>query len=118
MRNFILGYVLIAGLAAASTVSAQDRAQSGDQLCIEVQIGEDTSSHLGCLNKVFEKTVAHEHAAFLPQAPFDARSSTNALGLYNDAAAREMMGDQFGVSARQQRPRSVFGSPLIPSMPR
>jgi hypothetical protein len=51
----------------------------------------------------------------MPQVPLDAKSESNKVGTFNDAAAHQKMGNAYGVSSQPQRPKSEFKSPLQPS---
>ena len=82
--------------------------------CVDVQIGNDRSAYLNCLNDAMQHRVEHERGTPQPTAPVDAHSPSNQVGTFNDAAARQHMGDAFGVSPVPQRPARVFGSPLVP----
>jgi hypothetical protein len=83
--------------------------------CVEVQIGQDSTSHMNCVNEALKRAVEREHNTPVLQAPIDAQSASNKVGVYNDAAARQMMGNSFGVSAVPQRPKATFTSPLLPA---
>jgi hypothetical protein len=84
------------------------------QPCVDVQIGNDRSAYLNCLNDVIARSVEHEHATPQPAAPVDVHSPSNQVGTFNEAAARQRMGSAFGVSPIPQRPNRVFVSPLVP----
>jgi hypothetical protein len=112
MRIYLL--VSLAVFASAAAVQAQDN-PSGPMPCVEVQIGQDSTSHMNCVNDVLKRAVEREHNNPAPQAPINAQSASNKVGVYNDAAARQMMGNSFGVSAVPQRPKATFISPLLPA---
>lgn len=112
MRVYLL--VSLAVFASASAVQAQDK-PSGPMPCVEVQIGQDSTSHMNCVNDALKRAVEREHNNPVPQAPINAQSASNKVGVYNDAAARQMMGNSFGVSAVPQRPKATFTSPLLPA---
>ena len=109
--------VVLAFLSAGLIVSAP--AARGDDApgapCVEVQIGQDIASHIHCVNEALRRSVEHAHDAPPPEAPITAQSSSNKVGTFNDAAARQMMGNAFGVSAQPQRPKATFTSPLLPT---
>ena len=108
-------YLLVpAMIFASAAVQAQDK-PSGPMPCVEVQIGQDSTSHMNCVNEALKRAVEREHNTPVPQAPIDAQSASNKVGVYNDAAARQMMGNSFGVSAVPQRPKATFTSPLLPA---
>jgi hypothetical protein len=86
---------------------------SKDMPCVEVQIGQDRVSQMNCLNDAMRRAVEREHNTPIPQAPITAQSASNKVGIYNDAAARQMMGNAFGISAQPQRPKTSFTNPLL-----
>lgn len=106
--------VSVAVLASAFAVQPQDK-PSGPMPCVEVQIGKDSTSHMNCINEALKRAVEREHNAPMPQAPISAQSASNKVGVYNDAAARQMMGNAFGASAVPQRPKTTFTSPPLPA---
>ncbi len=114
MRIYSYLLVSVAIFAAISAVRAEDK-PSGPMPCVEVQIGQDSSSHMNCVNEALKRAVEREHNTPLPQAPVSAQSASNKVGVYNDAAARQMMGNSFGVSAVPQRPKTTFTTPLLPA---
>lgn len=113
MRIFLLSALL--GMLVTAPGLAEEQTKSPAPPCVEVQIGQDTVSRLHCLNNALQRSVEHQHNAPIPQAPLDARSESNKVGTFNDAAARQKMGNAYGVSSQPQRPKSVFTSPLLPS---
>ena len=104
--------ILSAGLFVGVPAAHGDDAPGAP--CVEVQIGQDIASHIHCVNEALRRTVEHAHDAPVPEAPITAQSSSNKVGTFNDAAARQMMGSAFGVASQPQRPKSIFTSPLIP----
>ena len=115
MRFFaylLVPVAILTGHAVAQEQSASTNAAS----CVDVQVGEDNSSHMNCVNEALKRAVEHEHNAPLPDVPISAQSASNKVGTYNDAAARQMMGNAFGVSAVPQRPKSSFTNPLLPAV--
>jgi hypothetical protein len=82
--------------------------------CIDVQIGNDRSAYFACLNDAFQKKAQHEHATPPAEVPVDAHSSPTEVGTFNESAARQQMGNAFGVTSVPQRPKPVFVSPLVP----
>ena len=85
------------------------------QACIDVQIGNDRTAFLECLNSSFERHVRQEHQTPQPEAPIGVKSSPTQLGIFNETAARQRMGNAFGVTAVPQRPpKPVFSTPLLP----
>jgi hypothetical protein len=109
-------YLLVWAMIFAGVAAAQAQGQpSGPMPCVEVQIGQDSTSHMNCVNEALKRAVEREHNTPVLQAPIDAQSASNKVGVYNDAAARQMMGNSFGVSAVPQRPKATFTSPLLPA---
>ena len=107
-----LSYLLVSVTVFAGAVQAQEQ-KSGP--CVEVQIGQDSTSHMNCVNEALKRAVEREHNTPVPQAPISAQSASNKIGVYNDAAARQMMGNSFGVSSVPQRPKTTFTTPLLPA---
>jgi len=103
----------------ASLASAKEAAKPADQTeCVDVQIGEDRTANLGCLNEAFQRRVRQEHQTAQIEAPLSVHSSSNQVGGFNETAAREQMGNAFGVSPVPQRPpKPVFVNPLLPPQP-
>src|SRR5262245_2673896 len=110
-------------IVAASSVmwfSALDAAPSSvpGSTCVDVQIGDDRTPYLNCLNGELQKSVQRERGTPQPAAPLSATSPSNQIGTFNEAAARQRMGNAFGVSPIPQRPaKPVFVSPLLPGAP-
>jgi hypothetical protein len=112
----IFSYLLVSAVISAGAAAAQAQGQnSGPMPCVEVQIGQDSTTHMDCVNEALKRAVEREHNTPLPQAPINAQSASNKVGVYNDAAARQMMGNSFGVSAVPQRPKTTFTTPLLPA---
>jgi hypothetical protein len=101
------GFFVLTSLPAA----AQQAAGSSD--CVEVDVGNEHVSSLGCLNQRLQRLVEHAHDAAPPTPPIDAQSPSNVVGTANHAAAQEKMGDAFGKSATPQRPQTFYASPLL-----
>jgi len=111
MRNPVTLAIFFA-LVAASSARGQEVAKDA-QACVDIQIGNDRSTKLNCLNEALQHEVEREKAAPRPEAPIDAHSESNQVGTFNEAAAREHMGNAYGVSSVPQRPKSVFVSPIV-----
>jgi hypothetical protein len=111
--------MILASAFFASLASAEEPARPPDQTqCVDVQIGEDRTAYLACLNELFQRRVRQEHQMPQIEAPLSARSSPNQVGGYNETSAREQMGNAFGVSPVPQRPpKPVFVNPLLPPKP-
>jgi hypothetical protein len=84
------------------------------QACVDVQIGSDRTAYFNCLNDALQRQVEHERNAPVVTAPIDAKSSSTQVGTFNEAAARQRMGNAFGVSSVPQRPSQTFVSPIVP----
>ena len=107
---FVPAVIFVANLSAKA-----DDAPPSPMPCVEVQIGQDSASHMDCVNDALRRIVEREHNAPVPEAPVAANSASNKVGTFNDAAARQMMGDAFGVSAVPQRPKNIFANTLVPN---
>ena len=103
------------GMMIVAPAVAEEQTKNSSPPCVEVQIDQDTTSRLDCLNSALRHSVEHERNTPLPQAPLDAKSASNKVGTFNDTAARQKMGNAYGVSSQPQRPKSTFTSPLLPS---
>lgn len=116
MRAYLFVSVAIftGALSALPNAGRADDNQSRGMPCVEVQIGQDRASQMDCVNEALRRQVEREHNAPAPDAPITAQSASNKVGVYNDAAARQMMGDAFGVSSVPQRPNRSFANPLLP----
>jgi len=107
-------YLFVSALIFAAGAPAEAGDMSAPMPCVEVQIGQDSASHMDCVNDALRRVVEREHNRPVPEAPVSANASSNMVGTFNDAAARQMMGDAFGVSAVPQRPKSNFANTLVP----
>ena len=108
---------IFALLLAVSPAFADAPKRSSDTTaaCVDVQIGNDRTANLECLNNAFQQRVQREHGTPPVEAPIGTQSSSNQLGTFNESAAREHMGNAYGVSAVPQRPpKPVFVNPLLP----
>jgi hypothetical protein len=99
---------------AAHAVAADTPPANATRACVDVQIGNDRSAYLNCLNDGLQRQVEHERSTPQIIAPIDTHSSSSQVGTFNDAAARERMGNAFGVSPVPQRPARVFVNPIAP----
>src|SRR5215510_10246076 len=107
--------LMAVGAAAAVWISAAEAAPSTHPACVDVQIGNDRTPYFNCLNEELQKSVQRERGTPQPAAPLSATSSPNQIGTFNESAARQRMGNAFGVSPIPQRPpKPVFVSPLLP----
>jgi hypothetical protein len=106
-------YLFLAAALLPFAARAEEKASQAAP-CVEVQIGQDRDSRMNCLNEEMRRAVEREHNTPTPEAPVNAQSASNKVGVYNDAAARQMMGNSFGVSSQPQRPKQTFTAPLLP----
>ena len=117
-RIAIIGMTAMAAIALAAVApAASPQPTDAATNCVDVQIGEDRTAYLNCLNSVFERSVKKERGVPAIEAPSDARSPANRIGIFTESAARQRMGDAFGVSSTPQRPERVFVSPLSAPKP-
>jgi hypothetical protein len=108
VTGLVVSAVWASALAAAPSSSPRST-------CVDVQIGDDRTPYFDCLNEELQKNVRRERSTPQPGAPLSATSPSNQIGTYNEAAARQRMGNAFGISPIPQRPpRPVFVSPLLP----
>jgi len=114
-----LSVAIVASLVmVAGQASAEQKAAGSASVCVDVQIGDDRTAYLNCLNEEFERQVRQEHQVPQIEAPITTHSSPNQVEGFNETAAREQMGNAFGVSPVPQRPpKPVFVDPLLPAKP-
>ena len=110
--------VVLAALPLSLPLRADEKAGQAkdmprDMPCVEIQIGQYRASQMNCLNDAMRRAVEREHNTPIREAPITAQSASNKVGTYNDAAARQMMGNAFGISAQPQRPKTTFTNPLL-----
>jgi hypothetical protein len=109
-----LALLLPAAASAQGLVLGGDPPPSppaGDQ-CTTVTAGSATA--FGCLNAQ-EKALVAQQKAGIDAAGINQNSAPPRLGLYNQAATKEHLGDNFGHSVYpQQVPAPNYGTPLIP----
>jgi|GEM_PF-198251 len=106
--------ILLFGTAWAAPATKSDAAKTP---CVDVQIGNDRTAFLECLNGAFQRDVQREHQNPQIEAPIGAQSPPNQVGTFNEQAARQQMGSSFGVSGVPQRPKPVFNNPFPPTGP-
>jgi hypothetical protein len=106
--------VLTAACFVGGPALAGTPGRDAAKACIDVQIGNDRSAYFACLNDAFQKKAQQEHATPPADVPLDAHSSPTEVGTFNESAARQQMGNAFGVTSVPQRPKPVFVSPLVP----
>src|SRR5262245_6951124 len=115
MRMSLLAPIsLLLTLGSSALAAEAPQPSETSQACIDVEIGNDRTAYLECLNGVFERRVRQEHQTPQIEAPIDAKSSPTQLGVFNETAARQRMGNAFGVSPVPQRPKPVFSNPIPP----
>ena len=91
-------------------------AEPGPAPCVDVQVGNEHTPDLDCINQNLRKLSAGRQSGTQPVAPIAAGSSSVELGTANQAAAQQMMGNAFGKSAEAQRPHPTYINPL-PGVP-
>ena len=107
MREFLMyGVAVLAACGfggAAATEPAQQSPAAGADSCVEVVVNGERTPSYSCLTQKLQPTEA------ITQRP------SNQLGLFNQAATSNRMGNTFGTSVYPQRPPPVVpSSPLIP----
>jgi hypothetical protein len=112
MREFLLyGVVALAGCGFGAAAAA------GADSCVEVVVNGERTPSYACLTQKLQPTAA-------PRGPDGAQTGlaseaitqrpSNQLGLFNQAATSNRMGNTFGTSVYPQRPPpAVPSSPLI-----
>jgi hypothetical protein len=114
MKGWLALVLLLPATAAAQGLvlgTDPPPAPAGDQ-CTTVSSGTATS--FGCINAQ-EKALVAQQKANTDAAGFNQNSAPPRLGLYNQAATKEHLGDNFGHSVYpQQLPPPNYRSPLIP----
>ena len=114
-----LGIILLAALAlcAGSRAIAADQPAGSNTTngpCVDVQVGNERVPDYDCINRQFRLQADHAHTAPPAVAPIDTHSSSTAVGVANQAAAEQMMGNAFGKSAQPQRPAPPAFVPALP----
>ncbi len=123
-----LGIILLAALAlcpGAGSAAADPPALGGTTTggsgssstngpCVDVQVGDTRVPDFDCINRQFRLQVEHAHMVPPPAAPIDTHSSSIQVGTANQAAAEQMMGNEFGKSAHPQRPPPPAFVPALP----
>jgi hypothetical protein len=107
-------FAIVAALLIAVQAQGADAPASNDKRpCVDVQIGNDRTAYLNCLNDEMQRRVEHERSTPQIAPPIDAHSSSTQVGTFNDAAAGEHMGNAYGVSPVPQRPPArIFVNPV------
>lgn len=97
------GWVLVAGLGLAVLARADD-----SRGCIDVQVGQTRALAYDCLTRQLQGGDGQRAARANREAmQLDvSRRSSNQLGLFNQSATGQRMGNTFGVSVHPQRPGS------------
>lgn len=78
-------------------------------LCADVKI--DNVRYLDCLNEMF-RTAARPGTTV--ELPNPAAAPAASIGMFNQAAVREMLGPNFGHSVVPWRPPAAANPPLLP----
>lgn len=112
--NIGLIALIVCLLTGRAMAIADDATPTAPQTCVDVQIGQDRSSYLNCLNDKIKRQVDQEqNRAAALSAPYSAGSPAYQVGGYNRNGAQEQMGDASGASSHPQRPVRIFVSPLL-----
>lgn len=91
--------------------SPSGQVRSSEGPCVDVQIGDETTRSLDCLNKKLKSRVNRVQPT-TPKAPFNAQSQDIQVGVTNESAIRQQYGTNFGTSPFPQRPAApTFVSP-------
>ena len=122
MHEFLMyGVAVLAACGfggAAATEPAQQSPAAGADSCVEVVVNGERTPSYSCLTQKLQPTAP-------PRGPDGAQPGlaseaitqrpSNQLGLFNQAATSNRMGNTFGTSVYPQRPPPVVpSSPLIP----
>ena len=93
--------LLVAGLLVGGVAQAEQ-----DQGCIDVQVGQARALAYDCLTRQLQNTDGQRAAQANRKAmQMDvSKRASNQLGLFNQSATGQRMGNTFGVSAQPQRP--------------
>ena len=97
------GWVLSAGLVLGTLAWADD-----SRGCIDVQVGQTRALAYDCLTRQLQGTEGQRAARANREAMrMDvSKRPSNQLGLFNQSATGQRMGNAFGVSVHPQRPGS------------
>ncbi|WEJ19739.1 hypothetical protein N0B28_15695 [Pseudomonas sp. SD17-1] len=100
----IAGLWLVAGLLSGLSSGVVQAGQ--DEGCIDVQVGQARALAYDCLTRQLQNGNGQRAAQANRKAmEVDvSRRAPNQLGLFNQSATRQRMGNAFGVSVRPQRP--------------
>ena len=101
MGHRIIYVLLAAGMMLGGAAEAEQ-----DQGCIDVQVGQARALAYDCLTRQLQNTDGQKAAQANRKAmQLDvSKRASNQLGLFNQSATGQRMGNTFGVSARPQRP--------------
>ncbi len=100
--------VLALTLCLAANAAA---ARATQQTCVDVQVG--TAQSYDCLNQILADVARHvQRFSADTSAPYNATSSGNVTGQFNESATRNRLGANFGRSVTAQRPATNYGGAL------
>jgi hypothetical protein len=109
--------VLVGLLGLSRSVTAADTTPTkASNLCVDVRIQGDNTRYLDCLNAEFNREVAKQadREALLQTAIANSQPhSPTQMGLFNQTATHERLGDAFGHSVIPQRPVVTYINPMI-----
>jgi hypothetical protein len=112
--------LLLAGLLGLSPpVVAADSAATEPQAsnrCVDVHIQGDNTRYLDCLNSELNREVAKQadREALLQTVVANSQAhSPTQMGLFNQTATHERLGNAFGHSVIPQRPVVTYVNPMI-----
>lgn len=109
--------LLAAALLAGPAAQAQELSGRGGHLCVDVRVGTESTGYLDCLNAELRGVVEQQKGRQMVQdlAVQQSLSGTpNQVGLFNEAAVSERLGNSFGHSVIPQRPPPPAYPPLVP----
>jgi len=109
-------YILMLATGTLASGGFDRAAEPGPGPCVDVQVGDQHTPDLDCINQNLRKFSAREQSGAQLAPPMAAGSSSVESGTVNQAAAQQMMGNAFGKSAAAQRPHPTYISPL-PGVP-
>ncbi|MBO9357608.1 hypothetical protein GG851_26740 [Bordetella petrii] len=116
MRLSILIALLWAFSLQAPALATESVASTGtlSEACVDVEVGGYRALSYDCLSRQMAPSKNHAPDAPALAAEEIAKQGPNRLGLFNQAATSNRMGNQFGQSAFPQRPPPVqYNSPLL-----
>jgi hypothetical protein len=119
----ISAVVVCCALSVLQSATADDApaakaapAKNLSTVCVQVRIGTGQPTDFHCLNALLAKLVDQEstrQAALQAAQDGITHLAPTQLGLFNETATHERLGNAFGHSAFPQRPNQTFNVPLI-----